>query len=336
MKTRRQQIIRWLIGCVLVVLIAAELLVRFGIGLGDPPLWSLDPKIEYLAKPGDHKRFGNRVQYNDYSMRSDDFSEIKSDPEEIRILVVGDSVVNGGNYIDQSDLATEIARDILEEKLDRPVVIGNVSAGSWGPRNQLEYLRRFGTLDADLVILVSHTGEVDDVPTYDVQLGVTYTKVDTKPLLALQEFFGRYVVQFFQQFTPRDPESVRNQGDRNGEFEFSTRPDMEAIDDLVTDSGADFRILLHPRGRELNGNTPPRAEAIEALARERDIPLIKLDERYRFELAIGNQIYMIGDIHLNERGQELLAKGIVDTVLAWSRRSRDVDAEIKDVSPTRP
>ena len=321
MKRKRQLIVRSLIGCAVVLFIAAELLVRFGIGLGDPPLWRLDPKIEYIAKPGDHRRFGNRIHYNAYSMRSDEFPETKSDPEEIRVLVIGDSVVNGGNYIDQADLATEIAVGLLEQKLDRPVVIGNISAGSWGPRNQLEYLRHFGTFGADLVILVSHTGEVDDLPTHDVQLGVTHTKVDTKPLLALQEFFGRYVVQFFEQFKAPSPDSDRLTEEQGDAFEFSTRPDMEAMDELITNSGADFRILLHPRGRELNQGPTAKAEAIEALARERNIPLSKLDSRYRFELTMGNPIYMIGDIHLNERGQQLLAKELVDTVYAWTLSS---------------
>jgi len=38
-------------------------------------------------------------------------------------------------------------------RLGRPVVVGNASAKSWGPPNELAYLQHFGTLDADVVIL---------------------------------------------------------------------------------------------------------------------------------------------------------------------------------------
>ena len=336
MKTRRQLIIFWLIGCGLVALISAELLVRFGIGLGDPPLWQLDPKIEYFAEPGEYQRFGNRVDYNAFSMRSDDFSETKTDPEEVRVMVIGDSVVNGGSALDQSELATEVARTILEDKLGQPVVIGNISAGSWGPANQLEYLRRFGTFDADLVILVSHTGEVDDAPKYDVQLGVTQAMTDSKPLLAIQELVGRYAMPYLvEKIKSMSPGSGKIGPSQTEEFEFTTRPEMEAIDELIAASGADFKIFLHPRGSELSAESNPRAQAIEALARERSIPLYRLAPRYQHERDKGDQIYF-GDIHLNQRGQELLAEEIVDAVQAWSLESNGGDEAASTTSPTVP
>src|SRR5688572_12479702 len=106
----------------------AEIIARFVLGLGDPPLLMPDDKIEYLAQPSkSYRRFGNRISYNRWSMRCDDFPQRRTDPNELRVLVMGDSVVNGGARIDQSQTCTAIAQRDLTTHLARPVVVGNIS-----------------------------------------------------------------------------------------------------------------------------------------------------------------------------------------------------------------
>src|SRR5690348_14331043 len=57
----------------ILLLVVGELFARFYLGLGDPPLMQSDPEIEYLFKPDqDCRRFGKRIHYNHYSMRSED------------------------------------------------------------------------------------------------------------------------------------------------------------------------------------------------------------------------------------------------------------------------
>ena len=130
--------LRWpvrLLVALLVLLIAAELFARFYLGLGDPPLSMADPEIEYLFKPDQTcYPFHKRVHYNAWSMRSEDFPRHKSQPDELRVMVFGDSVVNGGSLTDHADLATTILQRRLSEDLGRPVVVGNISAGSWARR----------------------------------------------------------------------------------------------------------------------------------------------------------------------------------------------------------
>ncbi|MFW5682662.1 MAG: SGNH/GDSL hydrolase family protein, partial [Phycisphaeraceae bacterium] len=83
-------------------LIAIELVARYGLGLGDPPLSQNHPTIEYMLQPGrTYHRFGNEYRVNAYSMRSDPFPDQKSHPDERRVMVFGDSIVNGGNITDQ-------------------------------------------------------------------------------------------------------------------------------------------------------------------------------------------------------------------------------------------
>src|SRR5260221_9591151 len=131
---------RWLLRITLALvlsLIAGELFARYYLGLGDPALSQADPEIEYLFKPDqDCHPLGNHVKYNHYSMRSDNFPLHKTDPTELRVIVVGDSVVNGGSLTHQSKLAASLMHAKLSSDPTRPAVVSNISAGPSWPRNE--------------------------------------------------------------------------------------------------------------------------------------------------------------------------------------------------------
>ena len=122
----------WLLAGCLILVAGAELVARFGLGLGTPPLSQPHPHIEYLFQPDqDVSRFGNRVLINAYAMRTPDFAEVKP-ADEFRVMIFGDSVLNGGNLTDHAALATTLLSERLAEQRGQPVVVGNISAGSWG------------------------------------------------------------------------------------------------------------------------------------------------------------------------------------------------------------
>jgi hypothetical protein len=127
--------------CILLLLITGvslELICRYWLGLGDPPLTIRDSKIEYMFAPDScYVRFGNRVCYNHWSMRS-------PSSDKFDLLVLGDSVVNGGSLSDQDHIATEMIAKHYH------LQVGNVSAGSWGPPNLLAYVNRFGWFQAPI------------------------------------------------------------------------------------------------------------------------------------------------------------------------------------------
>src|ERR1700685_543310 len=105
-------------------LVLSELLCRFAIGLGNPPLYQVDRKMEYLLLPSKtYYRFHNRFSVNRYSMRADDFPPEKSDANELRVIVVGDSIIYGGVLIDQTEIDTEILKRNLQQQFGRPVVV---------------------------------------------------------------------------------------------------------------------------------------------------------------------------------------------------------------------
>ncbi len=94
--------------------LSGELFCRYILGLGTPPLSIAHPTIEYMFKPNQNlKRFDNHILINQYGMRSENISSQK-DFEEYRIIVFGDSVVNGGNLTTHENLATTIIQNQLK------------------------------------------------------------------------------------------------------------------------------------------------------------------------------------------------------------------------------
>lgn len=169
-------------------LAGGEAFARYYLQLGDPPLTIADPDIEYMFKPDqDVSRFGNRIFINHWGMRSPQI-ERTPPPSQHRTLVLGDSVVNGGNLSDQSSLATTLLS--TGERL-----FLNVSAGSWGPENMLAYVKKFGLFGADRLVLVLSTHDASDVPTF-APLDPDTHPTET-PSLALVEAVTRYLPRYF-------------------------------------------------------------------------------------------------------------------------------------------
>jgi hypothetical protein len=177
------------------LVLIAELVARYVLGLGTPPLSIEHPTVEYLLAPNqDVIRFGNRFQTNAWGMRSPAFPRRKLDANELRVMVFGDSVINGGNLTDQTELATSIIQQRLEELLKRPVIVGNISAGSWGPGNWRAYLDEFGLFEADHFVLVISSHDSADYPKFEPLNPNTHpTKA---PLLAAQEAVTRYLPRY--------------------------------------------------------------------------------------------------------------------------------------------
>ncbi|MCL1887687.1 MAG: hypothetical protein FWF96_02305 [Kiritimatiellaeota bacterium] len=154
-------------------LLGGELVARFVLGLGDPPLSVADPEIEYMFAPNqDCRRFGNRVVYNNVSMRNVQNIQTNEPFSGFRVLMMGDSVLNGGSQTDHKHLATTLAQEVLEKDMKIPVQILHCSAGSWGPGNYSAYIKRYGDFDSNSIGFVLSSHDVWDVPDFTPILGI--------------------------------------------------------------------------------------------------------------------------------------------------------------------
>ena len=182
----------WIPGCAIASLSAIELALRL-LGFGNPALLQADAKAGYIFAPNQLVyRFGNRIEYNQFSQRSEPIDSAK--PEgTLRILMIGDSVLNGNNTTDQNETIPEL----LEARLlgiKKQVEVLNASAGSWGIGNQLGYIRKFGTFESDAVILQIGTHDLVQPTSNSAGVGSDPLMPNRKPLLAIQEVFERHVM----------------------------------------------------------------------------------------------------------------------------------------------
>jgi len=300
---RRRRLAIVAAGTLVATLLVAELLARAVLGLGDPPLSIAHPSIEYLFRPNqDVMRFGNRFVVNEYGMRSEPFPQKKA-AGELRVLVFGDSVVNGGNLTDQEDLATTLLARRLAQDLGRTVHVGNVSAGSWGPGNWLAYAREFGFFDADVVVLVASSHDAADNPTFAPLDPSTHPQ--TKPLLALIEGVTRYLPRYL----PRSAAQAASAPSEEQVAAAMRRGLSDLREFLLLARAHAPRVLLlqHPESQEIeSGRWQTGHESIAQVASECEVPVIQLAPALATAIQRGEQPYR-DNIHVNEIGQAVLA-----------------------------
>ncbi|MBY0112533.1 MAG: hypothetical protein K2Y21_06905 [Phycisphaerales bacterium] len=296
------------LGLVATVL-AAELLARFALGLGDPPLFQKDDTIEYVLKPGTYHRFGHAIHINQWSQRSPEIEAKKSDPNELRVLVIGDSVVNGGALLDDSQIATSLLESSLRTKLARPVRVLNISAGSWGPQNELAYLEKFGAFDANAIVVVWSSHDAWDVPRFD---GLREDQPEQRPPLAVGELITRYALPRLRRSTASAPAPTDNDFDQA----------MQSAIDLIAfarSRNLPIAIVLHETRGEIEG----KADTDQSLDRGRrllndmitttGIPLSLTRTHLAPALAKGEAVFQ-DDIHPTASGQKLLAECLEQAV----------------------
>lgn len=284
-----------------------ELFARFFLGLGTPPLTVADPTIEYLFAPNQSvNRFGNNFSTNAFSMRSPPFVQKKHNADEIRVLVFGDSVINGGSLTDQANLATSLA---LGELSGRNVsVVGNVSAGSWGPPNHLAYIERFGLFDADVVVLVYSSHDYFDVPSFQ-PLNPSTHPTET-PWLAITEGLHRYLPRYLPSPPASRPKSLLEQ-----EQEADADEELHTLYSILRSSVQHVYCVLWPdRDEALGGIHKPGYLQLSNVAEEHGVPVIDIGGR-----LVGLEEQKIRSlyrdrIHPTNEGQQLLADVLVEIV----------------------
>lgn len=281
------------------VLVGVEVFARIVLGLGTPPLSISHPTIEYMFKPNQELiRFHNRQFFNEVGMRS---GPVPSEDEGTIVLVIGDSVVNGGNQTDQARLATELVRLNLTSA-DTPVFVGNVSAGSWGPANQLAYLKEYGLFGAEAVVLVLSSHDASDVPSF-VPLDVN-THPTQAPALALWEGVTRYLPRFLPFLQrAKAPAPLEPPGAALGAIQ-----DMVA---LIRRARIPVCVVHHLTRTELSGGLTADGLLLAAALEEMQVPYMTDGPVIQEALTKDSAPYL-DNIHLSASGQIALAQAIED------------------------
>jgi hypothetical protein len=335
----------WLV--ILVVLVGLLLLLEVGlrllVGLGNPLLYRADEEIGYLLAPNQCvRRFGNRITINEYSMRSPTITRTRP-ASVLRVLLLGDSIANGASWTDQAQtisarITTQLELVIreastqnrtLQNTFERVEVL-NASANSWGPRHELAYLKRFGTFEAQVVVLLLNTDDLFAAAPTSEPVGRDRNYPDRKPTCALAEAFNRYLLPKLHQLRSADRGMVRITTQEAPPVEpvalaqqegalFEGNPldfNLDAIcqmQRLVAGAGAQFVLAITPRLREIGESG---SHDYELKARDRLTQLIQNQQiSYLDFLPIFNhcetpQRLYRDPIHLSAQGNQLVSEAI--------------------------
>ncbi|NJN62284.1 MAG: SGNH/GDSL hydrolase family protein [Coleofasciculaceae cyanobacterium RL_1_1] len=305
-----------------------ELVLRLAFGFGDPLLYLAEDDIGYRLAPNQEtRRFGNRVRIDRFSMRNDGEIAMPPLPTTLRILLIGDSIANGGWWTDQSETISARLQTRLASWYGRNRIIGtgadetpvqypidtievlNASANSWGPRNELAYLRRFGHFQADLVILLINTDDLFAPPPNSLSIGRKVTYPDRKPIAAIVEFVQR---QFFPEpefALPPEPGPVG--------VEEANRIAIGEIQDLLKAEGVPMVAVLTPLLREVELNhrdyeVKARQKLAEFVA-DRAIPLVDILPLFQARSEAPADLFR-DSIHLSSLGNTIVTEEIEQAI----------------------
>ena len=305
-----KHVLRFLIFLV-IVLAAAELVLRYKYGFLSTPLYVSDPDYEYIYAPNqDVWRFGNHIKTNEFSLRNEPILPT----DTTVVLLTGDSVVLGGSLTDNDSLASTLLEKRLSKTLGRRVRVLNVAAGSWGPDNVAAYLKKHGLFHADLLCLVASSHDYHDHMDFQDVVGKDINHPDKQYNFALEELWKRYLYPRYMEglIHSQAPEVPANGSPSQ------TAPGPSIIQKpgvglnsgfaqlkrLAQGANIPFVILLHPEISELEyGDYDEEGKSILEYAKTDSIRLIR-----ELDYGIRPEYYRDDDVvHYNDKGQRYLA-----------------------------
>ncbi len=275
---------------------ASEIYLRYYWGFCDDVLYSESDKFEYIAQPNqDRFRLRKHIRYNEYSMRSD---KLKSG-DKVRILGLGDSVINGGTGTDQDSLVTSLIEKNLNETYGDGYRCLNIASNSWGPDNCYAYLQEYGDFDAKLIFLVVSSHDAYDNMTFRKVVGKHLYYPSSQYKFAVSELFGRYLYPHLFMKTGWQDNFVK--GD-------TFNPGFSSLHEYAQHKGIPFFIYLHPNKNELFARKyDVQGDEIIDFCMKNSIPLLKGME-YEKESSFRDVI------HINDQGQRILASALLPEI----------------------
>lgn len=155
-------------------------------GFGAPVLYVADSQMGFYPAPNQIvDRYGGRIEINAFGMRAPQYAPQKR-AGSFRILMIGDSTLFGGSYVDQPELySRRLEQQLRRMTGGRTVEVLPIGVNGWGPFHELGYIQRFGTFDADLAIITLPIGDIYR-PLYGLE-AMPFLNVRRPPRLALEE-----------------------------------------------------------------------------------------------------------------------------------------------------
>ncbi len=309
-----------IVAAIIGLLVAAEIGLRLLFGFGNPLTYIGDEKIGYLLAPSQRtRRFGNRIEINQYSMRSANIEQTPP-PSSLRILLLGDSIANGGWWTDQQNTISNLIMDSLNKNLNQNLLpeithyeVLNASANSWGPRNELGYLERFGSFGAKTVVLLINTDDLFSTAPTSLPVGRDRNYPEKKPPLALAEILNRYILKQKSISGLKEVQNQTGEGRREGDPVGVNLRAIGKIQEFTRENKAQFLLAMTPLLREI-AESGPRDYEIKARQRLGEFTQTKgifyIDFLPIFNSKQDPKTLYHDHIHFNLQGNKLISEVI--------------------------
>ena len=303
---------------VVAIVCAGEFALRFGLGLGSPALIQPDPLVGYYFRPNQQVwRFGRHIRYNAYGQRSDPVDALPH-VAGLRVLLVGDSVLNGGALTDQSDTIGELLKGRLRDS-GKAVEVIAASAGGWSIDNRLGYLRKFGTFGSNIVIV--------QVGTEDLSQPMNWYKAGDPdmpahpPQLALSEAYTRYLPQVVRRLYASAPQPAIDQPlniEHRPQFEHNLES-LRTIVSIIREQHGVPVLLHNPLRRELvTASVAPFATEMLESVHNQGVAIIDLQTEWRDTPKAVIARYFRDEHHFTPEGNQAVADVISKRIPAVS------------------
>ncbi|MCL2923323.1 MAG: SGNH/GDSL hydrolase family protein [Trichodesmium sp. MAG_R04] len=290
-----------------------EIGLRLVVGFGNPLTYNTDSKIGYFLTPNQSlTRFGNRIKINQYSMRYGLIEESRKHLT-LRIFLLGDSVANGNWWTDQNDTISAIIEKQLNKKLGKykTVEVLNASANSWGPRNELAYLEKFGLFESQTIVLLINTDDLFAKAPSSLVVGVDRNYPDKKPPSAIAEVISRYFLP-----APKVPE-IQEEEERVS----LNLAAIKKIQEITNQNNAKFILVMTPLLREV-GELGPRDYEIKTRKLLEEFNqaenILYLDLLPIFKSVLEPDSLYRDHIHLSPEGNQVVSEIISKLILNQS------------------
>lgn len=279
----------------LAILVVGEIIGRY-YGLTSFPVFISDPDFEYILAPNqDTYIYRNKFVTNEYSQRSEPLNKNDS----IVGLLIGDSVVFGGNSIDQDDITSSILESILSKSAKKRVRVLNISSKSWGPDNAAAYIKKFGTFKAKSIVLVVSSHDAHDNMTFVDIVGVQDSHPAENSVSAWPKIIDKGWPVIAGKITKKSVKIDTSGLSQSGPFNSG----FDSFHKLTKELNIPFAVYLHKTTKEiLAGKLEEGGEEIRTYCKLNNIKLIEADEK----------INMYADyIHFNQRGHKFLSETLM-------------------------
>ena len=316
---RLKRFAAWLVALAAISVAAIEIVGRW-YGLTDITLMVPDADTEYRFAPNqDLRPFGRRVFVNEFSMRSPPLK-----PGGPRVLVLGDSIPWGGTQVDQADLATSRLASTLSAS-GRAVQVLNASAASWGPPNELAYVKKFGDFGADVAVVIVSSQDADDLMKFDTAFDQGGEAPTRRPWSVTGLLATRYGPRFVAVTRERLFGAPAPAPPADGAAP-ATRVLPEIADTLrqlaqrLRTGGRPVVFVLHNAQNELTGDHPLRDD-LKSTLQQTVAAVVDTRDAYRAATAAGRSIYR-DNLHLNTDGQAVLGDVLFEALrgMDWTAR----------------